>query len=364
MQHLDLYDVLAVAARVLDCESVDVIRRTDLELVDRILGEVRSTHGDLADAAAVLLSGFLRRRPFTGPNRVVAVAITLQFVALNGAEVELEPAEEFDGWLDQVKSGELNTSSAADRLRSRLAGDQAVNVSTFGDEGISWEEIGMFERFSEKARKVTVLAQEEARQLNHNYIGTEHLLLGLVREGEGVASQALTTLGISAPAVRSVVESLIGRGKDTVGGGHIPFTPRAKTVLEMSLRESVQLGHNYIGTEHLLLGLIREGEGFASQALTKLGVELGTARQQVIDILSPGSRKPHGPGHDERLSEERVRDLLAEGREYPTEKLWYGTDRRRHLLRELAGLVDENERLHEETTRLRAKLREHGINPD
>ncbi|HET6293932.1 MAG TPA: Clp protease N-terminal domain-containing protein, partial [Kribbella sp.] len=366
MQHLDLYDVLAVAARVLDCESVDAIRRTDLELVGQILDDVRSTQGDLADAAAVLLSGLLRRRPFTGPNRVVAVAITLQLVAVNGADLELEPAKDFDGWLDQVKAGALSTSVFADRLRSRLAGDQAVNISTFGDEGISWEEIGMFERFSERARRVTVLAQEEAGGFNHNFVGTEHLLLGLIRESDGVAARALANLGISAPAVRSVVENLIGRGqsKDFVSGGHISFTPRAKRVLELSLRESLNLGHNYIGTEHILLGLIREGEGVAAQALTKLGVDLETARQQVIEILSPGRQSVDDVLSPSRLSEEGVRDLLSEGSDYPADKFWYGTGRRRHLLRELAGLVDENERLHEETTRLRAKLHDHGINPD
>jgi ATP-dependent Clp protease ATP-binding subunit ClpC len=143
----------------------------------------------------------------------------------------------------------------------------------------------MFERFTDRARRVVVLAQEEARLLNHSYIGTEHILLGLIHEGEGVAAKALESLGISLEAVRSQVEEIIGQGGSSPSG-HIPFTPRAKKVLELSLREALQLGHNYIGTEHILLGLIREGEGVAAQVLVKLGADLSRVRQQVIQLLS------------------------------------------------------------------------------
>ncbi len=143
----------------------------------------------------------------------------------------------------------------------------------------------MFERFTDRARRVVVLAQEEARMLNHNYIGTEHILLGLIHEGEGVAAKALESLGISLDAVREQVQEIIGQGQQAPTG-HIPFTPRAKKVLELSLREALQLGHNYIGTEHILLGLIREGEGVAAQVLVKLGADLTRVRQQVIQLLS------------------------------------------------------------------------------
>ncbi|MGZ4125731.1 MAG: Clp protease N-terminal domain-containing protein, partial [Actinomycetota bacterium] len=143
----------------------------------------------------------------------------------------------------------------------------------------------MFERFTDRARRVVVLAQEEARMLNHNYIGTEHILLGLIHEGEGVAAKALESLNISLEAVRQQVEEIIGQGQ-AAPTGHIPFTPRAKKVLELSLREALQLGHNYIGTEHILLGLIREGEGVAAQVLQKLGADLNKVRQQVIQLLN------------------------------------------------------------------------------
>ncbi|NOX21752.1 MAG: ATP-dependent Clp protease ATP-binding subunit, partial [Actinobacteria bacterium] len=156
----------------------------------------------------------------------------------------------------------------------------------------------MFERFTDRARRVVVLAQEEARLLNHNYIGTEHILLGLIHEGEGVAARALEGLGINLESVRSQVVEIIGQGSQAPTG-HIPFTPRAKKVLELSLREALQLGHNYIGTEHILLGLIREGEGVAAQVLQKLGAELHKVRQTVIQLLS-GVQGEGGDGEPSR----------------------------------------------------------------
>jgi ATP-dependent Clp protease ATP-binding subunit ClpA len=142
----------------------------------------------------------------------------------------------------------------------------------------------MFERFTDRARRVVVLAQEEARMLEHDYIGTEHLLLALIHEGEGVAAKALRALDVDLDTLRREVEALVGRGQQP-SKGHIPFTPRAKKVLELSLRESVQLGHDYIGTEHLLLGIVREGEGPAAQVLQQRGIELNTVRQEVIRLL-------------------------------------------------------------------------------
>ena len=172
----------------------------------------------------------------------------------------------------------------------------------------------MFERFTDRARRVVVLAQEEARLLNHNHIGTEHILLGLIHEGEGVAALALTELGISLEAVRAQVEAEIGQGSEAPSG-HIPFTPRAKKVLELSLREALQLGHNYIGTEHILLGLIREGEGVAAQVLVGLGAGLDRVRQQVVQLLADAgrprpSRSRSGPP---RISQQAVTAMVAGG---------------------------------------------------
>jgi ATP-dependent Clp protease ATP-binding subunit ClpC len=151
----------------------------------------------------------------------------------------------------------------------------------------------LFERFTDRAKRVMVLSQEEARMLNHNYIGTEHMLLGLIHEGDGVAAKALETLNISLEAVRREVEEIIGQGQ-AAPTGHIPFTPRAKKVVELSLRESLQLHHDYIGTEHILLGLIREGDGVAAEILGKLGARLDRVRETVLQELSRRSRRPPG----------------------------------------------------------------------
>jgi ATP-dependent Clp protease ATP-binding subunit ClpA len=239
-----------------------------------------------------------------------------------------------------------------------------------------------------------VLAQEEARLLYHNYIGTEHLLLGLLRESEGVAAKVLESLGISLEAVRAQVEEIIGQGQSTPVG-HIPFTPRAKKVLELSLREALQLGHNYIGTEHILLGLIREGEGVAAQVLVKLGAGLPRVRQQVIQLLggyAGGEAAAEQAGAPTRLVRMTVPEELREAQDQLArvrqekeaaidaedfERAAGLRDQERQLLRrvvererawtagvDLEAVIQENQRLHREVERLRALLRQHGIEPD
>jgi ATP-dependent Clp protease ATP-binding subunit ClpC len=280
----------------------------------------------------------------------------------------------------------------------------------------------MFERFTDRARRVVVLAQEEARMLNHNYIGTEHILLGLIHEGEGVAAKALESLGISLEAVRQQVEEIIGQGQQAPSG-HIPFTPRAKKVLELSLREALQLGHDYIGTEHILLGLIREGEGVAAQVLVRLGADLNRVRQQVIQLLheEPGAEletaharpwpRPAARAERRLLSQLQARLTALESRLSAIEqRVGTGADTREldrqiervrgkkvaavdaqeyeqaaslrdqenHLLAEKEALQRDWQAAHpglpvvaercselsEELDRLRALLREHGIEPE
>ena len=172
----------------------------------------------------------------------------------------------------------------------------------------------MFERFTDRARRVVVLAQEEARTLNHDYIGTEHLLLGLIHEGQGVAAKALESLGISDEAVTQRIDEIVGRGTKPARSGHIPFTARAKKSLELSLREALQLGHNYIGTEHILLGLIREGEGPGAQVLTGLNADLDTVRERVVELVRghqgkelPGLRSGKGG----RVKRRMLAEILA-----------------------------------------------------
>jgi ATP-dependent Clp protease ATP-binding subunit ClpA len=255
----------------------------------------------------------------------------------------------------------------------------------------------MFERFTDRARRVVVLAQKEARFLNHNYIGTEHLLLGLAHEGQGVAAKALESLGIRLEAIRSQVQEIIGQGQGAPSG-HIPFTPRAKKVLELSLRESQQLGHNYIGTEHILLGLVREGEGVAAQVLVRLGGDLPRVRQQVIGLLSGSAGGAEAAGGmrpvamtvpedlreaGERLAEVRRQKeaaILAQDFDRATalrdaeEELLAGLAARERewtagvdlaaVVQEVQRLHDEVQRLHGEVQGLRELLRRHGIQPD
>jgi hypothetical protein len=272
----------------------------------------------------------------------------------------------------------------------------------------------MFQRFTDRARRVIVLAQDEARLLNHNYIGTEHILLGLVHEGEGVAAKALESLGISLAVVQQQVEEIIGQGQEEPSG-HIPFTPRAKKVLELSLREAQQLGHNYIGTEHILLGLIREGDGVAAQVLVQHGADLNRVRQQVTHLLFghqaeeavaarsaerelrllPGVQarmreveqrlaaieQRVGTGPDTSDLDEQI-EVVRTGIEAAVEALEHALaaslrDRQRELLAgkaarqeqwaaghpALPDLAERYQQLADEVQRLRAVLRQHGIDP-
>jgi hypothetical protein len=271
----------------------------------------------------------------------------------------------------------------------------------------------MFERFTDRARRVVVLAQEEARLLDHGYIGTEHLLLGLVREGKGVAAKVLESLGISLAAVREQVEAIIGRGQQAPSG-HIPFTPRAKKVLELSLREAGQLGQDYIGTEHILLGLVREGEGVAAQVLVRLGADLNRARQQVIQLLhgqagksATGEGVPAGSRGGAGLADDALARIESADQRLAAIERWVGIrpgpddldeeiarargakesaidaqdfgaaaalrDKEKQLLATKASretehaagpsLAEEVRRLSAELARLHAILRDHGIEP-
>jgi prophage maintenance system killer protein len=376
--HLDLAGVLAVAAQVLDRGSADVVGRANLDAIGSTLAEAKlaGESGDVADVAAVLLGGLVRHRPFDTRNRAVALVATLHFLSLNGWDLYLLPVKEIDHLLDRSAAGmpayELSTEIRA-RLQSHITEatpDVAEVIPEIG-EAVSYppeevherlaaelrqmeedllsgrKEPTLFEQFTDRARRAVVVAQEEARKLGHNYIGTEHLLLGLIHVEEGVASKAVKSFGISAAAVRAQVIEIVGEGSQAPTS-HIPFTPRGKKILELALRESLQLGHKYIGTEHILLGLIREGEGVAAQVLVKLGADLGRLRQQVIQLLGKGV------GAD---------DLPLEGASH--------TGRRGLIVRELIVVLDENDRLRAETehlaaevSRLRDLLRQHDIDPD
>jgi ATP-dependent Clp protease ATP-binding subunit ClpC len=251
----------------------------------------------------------------------------------------------------------------------------------------------MFERFTDRARRVVVLAQEEARMLNRDYLGPEHILLGLIREGEGVAAKALVSLGISLGAARQEVEEIIGPGQGAPSG-HIPFTASAKKVLELSLREALQLGHNYIGTEHILLGLIREGESDAAQVLVRLGADLSRVRQQVIQLLAgypaggtitsrlSAVEQRVGTGPDTADLDRQIRqarsDRIAAVAAGEHERATSLDSREQELVAEkasrqqqwaadhpdLPALAEKVRQLSEEVERLRALLRRQGPEPE
>ena len=205
-------------------------------------------------------------------------------------------------------AGDRRTLSDADSVNEMYR----VLVGRSEDTDARKAALSMFERFTDRARRVVVLAQEEARMLNHDYIGTEHILLGLVREDGGVAGRALESLGITEEAARQQVGEVTGRGQQDPPRGHIPFTPRAKKILQLSMREAIALGHAYIGTEHILLGLVREDDGAAVRVLNGLGADPARVRQQVIRLVSarrvqaePGTGRAAGRGKRKLLSELR-----------------------------------------------------------
>jgi hypothetical protein len=372
MQFLDQYDVLAVAARVWHCPAAAAIGRTNLDTVDQVLADVRRSDG-LAEAAGVMLAGLIRTRPFDGANRVVTVAVVLQFVALNQADLRLEPVGEWDELLHLVTADAVTPAEITSFVRAHLEPEwgtdedlrQRLDVDLRLEDELTvlardalWRGEGMFEKFTDRARKVVVLAQEEARNLQHNFIGTEHLLLGLIEEGHGMAAKVLggapippqrrTGPGITGPAVRDLVVEIIGRGAHPASGT-VPFTPRAKSTLEHAYAEARDLGDDLLDTEHLLLGLLRDGEGVAAQVLTKLGADLEEVRRKVLDRR----------GHKDRI-ESTVAGFLADD----SGSTWTTFGRRHHLLAELSAVLDENERLHEQVAELRALLRRHDIDPD
>jgi prophage maintenance system killer protein len=401
---LEVADLVIIASRTLQLDTHRVLELLDPTAADHALAEARSSAGrdDPADQAAGLLHALVRQRPLRRGNQPVALAAMLQLLALNGWAVDLEQPETTRTMVAELAAGTLDTRDVAAWLRPRLRPLEPAAPGAKETPMQRWRPLaeklklatmrtqpkGMFQRFTDRARRAVHLAQEEARLLRHNYVGTEHLLLGLLYEGEGIAAQALGSLGISLEAVRSQVEEIIGRGP-TTPTGHIPFTPRAKKVLELSLREALQLGHNYIGTEHLLLGLLREGEGVAAQVLASFHADHARLREQVLRLVTDDCEEPGAPTQLVRLTLPadliEAAERLAEVRQQKQAAFDTGDldraaalrDQEKQLLadklrleRQLTAGVDietviaENQRAHREIERLRELLRQHGIEPN
>jgi prophage maintenance system killer protein len=412
---LQVADLVVIASRVLDLDTAATLDLLDLTAAEAALAATPSkdAHDDPVSRAAVLLHALVRHQPFRRGNQQIALAATLQFLALNGWQADLDPPQAAKGVVAELAAGTLAPAALADWLASRLRPCDDTDPCAKEAPMRRWlpgrkrpaqprkrpaQPKDRFARFTDRARRVMFLAQDEARRLNHNYVGTEHLLLGLIREGDGVAARALASSGISLQAVRAQVEEIIGQGQ-IAPTGHIPLTPRAKKVLELSLREALQLGHNYIGTEHILLGLLREGQGVAAQVLVKLGADHARLREQVLRLLADGTPRderelPSGPAaplpsstgtaagldyYDQQLADvRRAKDAAIAAEEFDTaaalrvaEKQLLDRRAQREQVEQMwtAGadidaVVEENRRLHQQVERLRGLLRQHGIEPD
>jgi prophage maintenance system killer protein len=403
---LEVADLVLVASRTLGLDTGQVLDLLDLVAAEDALAQARprSESGDPAACAAALLHALVRQRPLRRGNQQVALAAMLQFLALNGQDMDPDPPGLVAAMVTQLAAGALDIRDVADWLAPRLrpGGGTARRVKEAQmREGpalplaerirratMRTRHNGMFTRFTDRARRVVVLAQDEARDLGLGSVGTEHLLLGLLIEGEGVAAVALESLGVSLEEARDRVVEMADRGQGPPAG-RIPFTPGAKQVLERALREALQLGHNHIGTEHLLLSLLAGGDDITAQVLADRGAGYDPVRERVVALLSgpyeqadPTTRLVRLPVpagladvteqlHQVQRQKTAALDagdhdsataLRAKVRQLRAEKL--------RLEHEWAARVDvqaviaENQRVHRELDRLRGLLRQHGIEPD
>jgi len=398
---LELADLVVIAGRTLGLDTDGVLDVLDAAGAERALAMVRpgGGPGDPAGLAATLLRALVRERPLRRGNEQVALAATLQFLALNGWDVDPDPPGAVAAVVAELAVGMLDVRQVADWLAPRLRpSDRAEARAKEGPVRRSSalllaerlrrvtmrkQPVGRFRRFTDRATRAVQLAQEEAQLLRHDYVGTEHVLLGLLYEGEGVAAKALDSMGVSREDVRAQVVEIIGHGQSPPAS-QTPFTPRAKMVLELSLREALALGHHYIGTEHLLLGLLSEGQGVAAQVLVRVGADLGRVRERVLAVLT-GECEQEGSQAEPASDLVDAAEELAQVQRQKEAAFAAGDldraaalrDRERLLLADklrleedlTAGvrgqvLIAENQRLLRELDRLRGLLREHGIEPD
>ncbi|HEX6471077.1 MAG TPA: Clp protease N-terminal domain-containing protein [Streptosporangiaceae bacterium] len=325
MNELEVADLVIIAARVLDADPADALYAVDIEAAVRALAAARCA-GPPEEAAARLLRSLLRDPPFPERNAEIAVAATLQLLSLNGRELRIDRPESLRELVRGLAADTVLLPEATRWFGERMGqGTKARETIMSKRSGRRWGDGGT--RQTDEVRRALELAEEEAGELRHNYIGTEHLLLGLLGVPDSAAARALARLGVDADAVRQDVLEIVGRGAEPAASSP-PYTPRAKKVLDLSLREARRLGHDRVGPEHVLLGLVREGEGLAAQVLVKNGVDLADISGEVMRAL------PDSP----------VRTVA--------------------LRADLAAFFDDYERLRDEVGRLRDLLRRHGIDPD
>jgi hypothetical protein len=397
MTPMDLGALVVIAGRALEQNAPAVLDLLDVSAAEAALAEAESPAAgrEPAERAAALLGALIRYRPLPCGNDQAAVLATVTFLAVNGWQVDLEPAEDTAAVVADLAAGRRSAADLTAWLSPRISAylEPAVPLSPAKEAPMhGWlpnlkrnpRRKGdlMFRRFSPRAREVVISAQQEARALHHGFIGTEHILLGLLRDRDGVAGRALHALGISPEAAREQVLDIIGEGKHEVAG-HIPLTPRSKKVLELAVREAVHLDHLYVGTEHILLGLVHEGDGVGWHVLHRLGLTVPKVRDQVLQLVSQDRQAPSHvitpPGirdYDTRIELARqakdaavdAKDLdrAAAARESEKELL----AERDRLIAEWSAGVDiptlgrELDWLRDEVNRLQGLLLRHGIEPE
>ena len=397
MTPMDLGALVVIAGRALGQDAPAVLDLLDVSAAEAALAEARSPAAgrEPAQRAAALLSALIRHRPLPRGNDRAAVLATVTFLAVNGWQADLEPAEDTAAMLADLAAGRRSGADLAAWLSARISAyrEPDVPLSPAKEAPMhGWlpnlrrnprrKGDVMFRRFSPRAREVIISAQQEARALHHGFIGTEHILLGLLRDRDGVAGRALHVLGISPEAAREQVLDIIGAGQHELAG-HIPLTPRSKKVLELAVKEAVHLGHLYVGTEHILLGLVHEGDGVGWHVLHRLGLTVPKVRDQVLQLVSEDRQAPSHvitpPGirdYDTRIELARqakdaavdAKDLdrAAAARESEKELL---AERDRLIAQWSAGvdiptLGRELDWLRDEVNRLQGLLLRHGIEPE
>jgi hypothetical protein len=406
---LEVADLVLIASRTLGLDTGQVLDLLDVAAAEHALAQARpgSEPGDPAAGAAALLHALVRQRPLARGNQQVALAAMLQFLAVNGWDMAPDPPGPVAAMVAQLAAGTLDAENAAGWLAPRLrpGGRPAAGVKEATvlprpvlplSERIKMATMrtrsprskGPFRRFTDPANRAVVLAQEEARTLHHNYIGTEHLLLGLLHEGESVAALVLKSLGISLEEARNRVKETADRGQDAPAR-HVPFTPAARKVIEGSLQEALRLGHNHVGAEHLLLALLRDGDGVAEQVLADLGAGYAQVRERVLGLLAEAGEQADPSTRLVRLAvpadlaeAARQLDQVRRQKEAASDAgdlqgAAALRDREEQLRAEklrlelqwaagadVGAVIAENQRVHRELDRLRGLLRRHGIEPD
>ncbi|MDX6394151.1 MAG: ATP-dependent Clp protease ATP-binding subunit ClpC [Streptosporangiaceae bacterium] len=408
MRPLELPDLVLIAAKTLGLDTGATLDLLDTDAAEAALAETRPGNGDAEPAitelastspgstgpgstgpgrfAAELLHALIRHRPFRHGNDQVAIMAMVQCLAVNGWRAELGPPKAVRAVITEVAAGRLPATELAAWLSPRLfpypepVVREAPMHGWRPGRGRPRQANGMLDRMTARAREVIIAAQDEARALHHNYIGTEHILLGLVKDGDGVAGRALDALGISLDAVRQQVLEIIGEGRQAPAG-HIPFTPRGKKVLDLALREAMQLDHLYIGTEHILLGLVKEGDGVAFQILTRLGADHARVREQVLgllaDIAQPRNESvpPAIRDYDVQIAQARQeKDAAIDAQDFDRAAALRASEKQllaerdrmtaaRSAGADVVALGQEVDRLRHEIRRLQGMLRRHGVEP-